>query len=385
MSPSRRVAYQFFTQTVWLLVIYGLTAFTADHLRVGASTLLQWVAVGGLLGGGIYITASAQPDDHLPHESLLHFTARWWWLWVGLALLDAVFDPPDFALSITLLQSAIIICVILSMARAPVQTRIIRVWLIGMGLVILNQLFLPQSFIAYLLPALALGYWLIRRFSDVSQLWVDTSLYTVATLLTLAGILQLVLPTLPTFLGIPGAVISSIFYLIYAAHSYKPLSTRNATHTLAAHWFALAVLLVIFGLAFLGAVLAVPDVHRWTHTTYLTDAQHSFTSFAVIALILGTINQAGAELRGHNWRITGLMPFWLIAFGSIGSGLLLAAAGLVQVYLERVFSLPPAEVDALLQPLFILHMIFVASTALGFLIYALGFRARRPVVESRQV
>jgi nitric oxide reductase large subunit len=164
--------------------------------------------------------------------------------------------------------------------------------------------------------------------------------YTVGGMLALAGALISLPPLYP--LGASGALGAVAVYfaplacLIFAAHSYRGLSDRNPTLTLAAHWYGLAVLLILLGVGVLGGLQAAPGISQWTLGTRLTDLQITLTSFAVVAVVLGVINQATAEIRGRNSRVTGLAPFWLVAFGVVGGGLALGGAGLVQVYLERI-------------------------------------------------
>jgi nitric oxide reductase subunit B len=120
-------------------------------------------------------------------------------------------------------------------------------------------------------------------------------------------------------------------------------------------------------------------IRDFTTGTRLSDLQTTLMQFAVVALLLGVFNQAAAELRGQNRRITGLMPFWLVAFGVVGGGAGLAAAGVAQVYLERLLSVGYLETQTLLIPLYTLWFIGLILLAFGVLIYALGFWARRPM------
>jgi hypothetical protein len=94
-------------------------------------------------------------------------------------------------------------------------------------------------------------------------------------------------------------------------------------------------------------------------------------------MALGVINQGTAELRGQNRRITGLMPFWLVAFGVLGGALALSGVGIVQVFTERMSSTGYLDVQNLVIPLYTGWVVGLVSLALGVLIYALGFRARR--------
>jgi nitric oxide reductase subunit B len=181
------------------------------------------------------------------------------------------------------------------------------------------------------------------------------------------------------WLALLGALFVLVAWLILAAHGYRALADRNPSATLAAHWTTLALLLFLLGPALLGGLQIMPDAHAHTQGTRLTDLQHTLTLLAVVAAVLGTINQASAELRGRNQRVTGFIPLWLVGFGLVGATLALGGAGIAQVYLERVLSLGYLETQTLIAPLYALWTLSLLLVTLGLAAYALGFWARRPV------
>jgi nitric oxide reductase subunit B len=178
-------------------------------------------------------------------------------------------------------------------------------------------------------------------------------------------------------------IVAPVFYLIFAAHSYRALSSRNPTVTLAAHWYTMGLLLLLLGPGLLGGLQAAPGIRQWTAGTRLSDLQTTLTALAVVAIVLGVINQAAAEVRGQNRRVTGLAPFWLVSFGVIGGGAALAGAGIAQTYLERILGMGYLETQTLIVPLYALWVLGWLSVALGTGIYALAFWARRPVDTSQ--
>jgi nitric oxide reductase subunit B len=239
--------------------------------------------------------------------------------------------------------------------------------------------------VGFALSTVALGFWLLHRFSNVTLAWSEPGLYIVAGVLSVAGVLVSAAPlyALDTAdfartAGSVGVVVVPPALMIFAAHSYRGLSDRNATHTLAAHWYALSLILFLLGIGVLGAIVSAPDVNRWTQGTRLTDLQRTLTSLAVVAMIFGVINQGVAEMRGVNWRITGLLPYWLIAIGILGGGLALAGAGIVQVYLERVLSVGYLDTQSHLEPLYAGWFAGVVIVGIGVVIYAIGFFVHRP-------
>jgi hypothetical protein len=412
MTQTKHIVYQMFAQVVLFLLIYAAFSLLVaieflpqaapipflipESLAWLNQNLLHRIIQTGLLAGGLYVIASEYNPDRLAHENLLRYTFYLWTLLLIATLAAGILDLSEFHPLLASLQIVALGLFIINAVRSlPRWSPFARVWLIGItlsGLCTLTDLF-PTSPIhslaanlnlnvAYVLMAIALGFWLMLRFSNISQLWVDESLYNVAGLLTLAGILISIVQLFPTpepqFIIELMLSLVPLAYIILAAHSYRGLSDRNSSQTLAAHWYALAILLFLVGTGFLGALLTIPRVNWWVHTTHLTEAQTNLTALAVVALILSLMNQIGAELRGENRRITGLLPFWLIAFGIFGGNLALGTAGVVQVYLARVLTLPPDQNQILLIPLYILWILGWLTTATGFLIYALGFWARRP-------
>jgi nitric oxide reductase subunit B len=425
MTRTQHIAYGWLAQAVILLMLYagvtvlGAVKFLANdplavslpYHQVGAlsNVLLQLSVVSGLLGGGVYVVASQCADSRgqrLKDERLLGYTFALWTLLLLAAFLAGMLGllegrhllelPPLLDIG----QIMVLLLVTAAVARSLSDwTPFALVWTAGMALSVictiigliptldyvadrlLRALAVGIHFnVAFVLAAAALGYWLMHRFSDAPQGLLDSSLYTVAGLLSVAGLLVSFPWT--TTLGNMGAIAAPILYLVCAAHSYRALSSRNSTATLAAHWYTLGLVLLLLGPGLLGGLQAAPGIRQWTVGTRLSDLQMTLTALAVVAIVLGVTNQAAAELRGQNRRVTGLMPFWLTAFGIVGGAIALSGAGLAQTYLERILGVGYLETQTLITPLYALWLLGWLSTALGVGIYALGFWARRPATPS---
>ncbi len=433
MTRTQQISFSFLAQAVVLLMLYaaatllGAAKFVSgdplavslpyQHVSAFANMLLQLSVVSGLLGGGIYVVAGQNAGNRIPgqrlrDEGLLAVAYRLWSATLILAFFAGLLGLLEGRNLLELLplldiaQAFVILLVLISVARSQTNwTPFALVWTVGMALSVvgtaiglipttdyladrgLRALAVGLNFdVAYVLAAVALGYWLMHRFSDVPQGWVDSSLYTVAGLLALAGTLvslsgfyALSAPEWAITLGHVGTVIVPILYLIVAAHSYKALSSRNPTMTLAAHWYALGLLLLLIGQGLLGGLQAAPGIYQWTVGTRLSDLQTTLTALSVIAIVLGVVNQVTAEIRGQNRRVTGLTSFWLVAFGIVGGGLALGGAGLAQTYLERIAGIGYLETQTLIVPLYVLWLMGWLATALGIGIYALTLWLRRPV------
>lgn len=422
MATTQKIATRFFLQTVILFILYALAALlgaakflTPDDPLAGlpyqqiggmANILLHLTALTGLLGGGIYIAS----QHKVFNKTLLNYSG---WAWTGLLVLSVLagllnilegrnmLELPTF-LDVVLLVLLILIAgnILLGAGRVPV----IQMWSIGIlmsALCVIISLIPVSDYlqdrvlrglavglntnIAFPLATVALGFWLMHRFSNVTPGWADVGIYSVGGLVTLAGVLVSLTPL--HVLGAPewtrtvgnlAIFVVPIAYLIFAAHSYKALSDRNATYTLAGHWYTLSLLLLLLGIGLLGGVQSAPRVSIYTLGTRLTDLQNTFAELAVVAMALGVINQGAAELKGHNRRLTGLSPFWLVAFGIIGGGLALGAAGVVQSITERQLSVGYLNTQTLIIPLYQGWFLGLAAILVGMVIYGITYWLRRP-------
>lgn len=224
----------------------------------------------------------------------------------------------------------------------------------------------------------SLGFWLMRRFSNISPTWANLGVRVVAGELALAGVLLTLAQIFPHLFGYVAAGTVPLMASIFAAHSYRALSDRNHTRTLAAHWYALGVLLFLLGAGFMGAVLSLPEVSQAVLRTHLPDLQTMLTRLAFAMILLGVANQSAAELRAVNWRVTGLMPFWLVSFGIIIGAIGLGGAGLVQIYLLSLLGMDVMWVHVLLRPLYSLWCIGQGLMVMGMVIYTITFWLRKP-------
>ncbi len=342
MTPATLKAIAFRCLAVSLLLLMvEQAAFMTENPFTEAFVNLSILT--GLLGGGLYVAAAVKPADRL-RDPVLSVWA------VGL-----------------------VVCAVGILLR-----------LIPYGTAL--HLFADRlnAYVGFPLAAIALGYWLIGRFSTTWTVWQRESLYTVAGLMALAGTLLTLSPVAP-FVGNLTLFAAPILVLIVMAHSYHALANRNDNATLAPHWYALGLLLWLLGMGLLGGLRAQPDIYVFTMNLRITQAQSLLTLFAPLCIILGVINQIGAELHGQNGRITGYAPFWLVAFGVIGAALALAADGLVQAYLLALTPMTPSDIGAQLRVLDALGLLGKLSAACGVGIYALSFWLRRPPIPKEKL
>jgi nitric oxide reductase subunit B len=428
LTPTRRIARNMFAQTVALFIVYiilsliGSAKFLSPHdalassmpyhhVNAFASMTLHLTLLTGLLGGGLYTVTAERGDGRFADETRLRYLYRAWTAFLIITILAGIggllntVNPHNLPLSLEIIHIALVVIFLIIIGMNVTHwTAVPTVWMTGLSIVlVMTAIGLSTSSdavrdsaihslvegltlnLGFALSTVALGFWLLHRFSNVTLAWSEPGLYIVAGVMSLAGVLVSAAPLyaldnvdFSRTVGSVGVVVVPLAMMIFAAHSYRGLSDRNATHTLAAHWYALSLILFLLGIGVLGAIVSAPDVNRWTQGTRLTDLQSTLTSLAIIAMLFGVINQGVAEMRGVNRRITGLLPYWLVTFGVLGGGLALAGAGVVQVYLERVLSVGYLDTQSHIEPLYAGWFAGYVIIGIGVVIYAIGFFARRP-------
>ncbi len=419
MTSTQKIIFRFFQQTVILLILYVIAALVAGakflaaddplltvlpYNQAGAlaNVLLNLTVLTGLVGGGLYLAAQQRIST-----MGLRLAGLVWTALLILSVLAGLFgllggrnlmELPLVLNAVLAVGLLLVLAAVVPSIRAPMT----QLWTLGLVLVLVSILIglLPagdyiqerslralavglQMNIAYPLMALALGYWLMHRFSDLTPAWLEHDIYIAAGLVLLAGVCL-------TFARVQSAagwvssvgnwatVIAPLLYVLVIARCYPALTQRNGTHTLAAHWFTLSILLYFLAFGLVAAVQLAPAIRPYTLGTRLADLQSTLTLMAAVVMSLGVVNQAAAELRGQNWRVTGLTPFWLVSVGILGGGLALGAAGVVQVYLERLLSIGYLDTQALIVPLYIGWVMGLITLLLGLVLYALGFWSHRP-------
>ncbi len=350
----KRLAYTLFRLTVLLWLIHSASLLLDGILRFSgaaggieggwAAALLEAAVLSGLMGSVIYAKATGVHSSIL----LLGFTAG------GIVVLS-------FGLQVLFNGTGTEASYYVALAQGT------------------------RHYIAYPLAAIALGFWLACRFSRLPEIWFQIGIYIAGGVILLAGVL-LTLADLYPFAAAPwitdfttvAAFLIPLLLLIYARHAYAPLANRSDSPALAAHWAALCLLLLLWGMGLAGSITAPVVIRQWVYGTRLTDLAHWLTLYAVLAMSLGGINQATMELRGLPRRITGLMPFWLMSFGLNGLGLTWLLVGTGQLYLGRMAGLAPQGVNELTRLLYIGQVIAAALMLMGAMIYAVQLWVRRP-------
>ncbi len=395
MTASKRQLYRLMILTVALLVAVAFVSVLDAHAWTRPvlpapspllAALLRLLALTGLLAGGLYAIAAERADGQLSETRWLPALVVAWGL-LPLAWIVAHLVHIDAARPLLVGEGVLLgLWAYVGWRSLPARQRISRVWCgalavdagLALLLAVLDAAPLAELrlYAAPTVMALAVGYWLMHRFSNITPFWRDQSIAVIAPLLAMTGALLALAPEF-RLAGFALVVIAPLALMLTAAHSYRALSDRNSSRTLAAHWYALALILWLLALGALAPLTRHPDAITAVTGTQLDAVRELLAGWALVAVGLGAVNQAVAEMRGQNRRITGLLPFWLVCFGLLGAALALAGAGLVQVYVERLLDAGALETHRTILTLYRLRLAGTVAVLLGTLIYALGFAARR--------
>ena len=389
LSPRGKIMYQMLNQVVLLLLLYAigflLTALfqhpaialppflTETSIRAFTDQLLKLTILTGFLAAGIAMHPTGPPR-----------------VWGALVITAVLLSPFEISL---MLDTAVAIFLLAylgwSLFQGP-SSACRQVWQIGILLIALcllaGHLADPnwaavihrfQLHVAYGLCGISVCFWLMTRWSRVPDEWARDGVRIVAALLGIAGGFISIAPLgLPVPLIVIATPLIPLCHFILAGHSYRALSQRNADASLSPHWIALAALYWLMG----GGLLGIIELYLRGKPGHLADARQDLLAWVMLAIVLGCVNFSAAELRGGNRRVTGYIPFWLVAFGVGLAAVLQICRGAVELYLREVFALDALDIAALLLPLTMLWMICLLAVAVGIIIYALGFWTRRPQI-----
>lgn len=427
MNPElTRITRGMFAQFVILLCLYalvnliGAAQFWDDsalwrivpyqHINAFTTLLLHIAVLTGLIGGGLYIiTPEETRENGLPINTILRYGALGWRIFLIAAVLVGVFDL--FARGATLhdlpllLELVRIALVLLFFVIAGVGVKNLDapklMWFVAVGILLaamLIGLFTSPNYlqnivmrtlangltvnVGYVLGTLALTGWYIGRHSTVPAEWFASRLYLSAGLLTLAGGLVSVAPLhtlnqsdLLNGLGIFGAVFIPFSVLVFAAFSYRSLTHHKPDDVPGLAWIVLSALTLILSVGVLGGLASLPAVNQWTQGTRVSDLQTFLTILAAMFALIGMSQEFSADILAlHQHRS---IEFWLVAVGTAAAGFALAAAGLVQIYLERVLGIGYLDTQTHITPLYAAWIVGLVVLAVGVLIYTAQYVLNR--------
>jgi nitric oxide reductase subunit B len=308
-----------------LVVVFGLFGYNIVRTMVKAEkiTATSAILVGGIFGAALLFLPALLSIDNYTVATFY----RWWTihLWV-----EGVFE---------LIQGALLAFLLIRLTGA--ERSLVEKWLfVVIGL----------TFATGLIGTAHHYFWI-----GVPEYW-----------LPLGGIFSAMEP-LP-FLGMA--------IMAYAALRGMERAPANK---IALHWTLGSAMVALIGAGLLGFAHTWPAVNQWTHGTLITPMHGHLAFFGaygmiILAMISFTMpyvtGNPDAEVRHGG---VGLWAFWLMLVGITGITLSFAAAGIGQVYLERIMGLGYLETQARIQVHF--QMLLGAATlfAVGVLLFLYDF------------
>ncbi len=405
---TQKVAYWFWALSMLLWTIQLTYGFIMGFARLGYDGLHQWIPfntahtvhlntlvvwlLAGFMGAAYYIIPEeAETELWKPKLAYLQLIAL---TLVGVAALAGyhfnIWEGRKFLeipreLDYLVAIDVILFLVILLMTILKGKKKSTTVWVLFGGLAGAAVLYLPgmitfdsqvlDSFFRWWVVHLWVeGVWelimggilafLLIKLTGVDREVIEKWLYVVIGLTFLSGILgtghHYYYIGVNKIWLIVGGIFSALEPLAFLAMTLWALNMyrkgqKKHPNTLAIYWTLGAAIVSFLGAGVLGLAHTLPQTNLYTHGTLVT-AMHGHLAFwgayAMIVLAIMTYampNLTGRKLYDH---ARGRMAFWLSNVGIFIMVSAFAAAGVAQVYLERVLGYDFGDVQNEIKPHF---------------------------------
>jgi len=227
--------------------------------------------------------------------------------------------------------------------------------------------------------------YLLIRLTGVDREVIEKWLYVIVGLTFLSGILgtghHYYYTGGPDYWLIIGGIFSSLEPLaflgmtLFAIQMYRR-GNKKHPNKLALQWTLSTAIVSFLGAGLLGLAHTLPGVNMYTHGTLVT-AMHGHLAFwgAYGSLVLAVISYAMPLMTGRKIydNRTGHLAFWMSNIGMIGMTMSFAAAGVAQVYLERIAGYDFMIAAKEIQPHFFVLVIAATVFTIGILYFIANF------------
>jgi nitric oxide reductase subunit B len=234
---------------------------------------------------------------------------------------------------------------------------------------------------------------LLVRLTGIDRYTMEKWVYLVVGLTFLTGLLGTAHHYF--WIGVPqywlplGGLFSALEplpFLAMALMAYKALRQMKVSpdNRAALHWALGSALLAGIGAGLLGLAHTWPAVNRWTHGTLVTPMHGHLAFYAAYGMIIiGMISYTMPYLTGNPLaeRKTGgvsIYAFWLQVAGITGMTMAFAAAGIGQVYMERILGVGYLETQQLLHVHFQMLLFAAVVFASGVVLFLWDFFILNP-------
>lgn len=389
---SQSIAYHFFSLSMVLLVLQIIYGFIMGFAHMGYDVFHEWIPfntavtthknllvvwiLSGFMGAAYYIIPDESDNDlfSVPLAKLqfwsfaivgvvavIGFHFGWW---EGRKFLE-IPRPLDYLVAGNVILFLVIILLTLLNGKQKTTTS----WVLTMGLVFAALLYLPgmiyfdniavDSFFRWWVVHLWVeGVWelimggilsyLLIKITGVDREVIEKWLYVVVGLTFLSGILgtghHYYYTGGPSYWLMVGGIFSALEPLaflamtVFAVQMYRK-GNKKHPNKLALYWTMNTAIVSFLGAGLLGLAHTLPGVNLYTHGTLVT-AMHGHLAFwgAYASLILAIISYTMPIMTGRKIydNRNGHLAFWCSNIGMVAMTAAFAAAGIAQVYLERI-------------------------------------------------
>ena len=426
---SQKVAYWFFALSMLLIVLQIVYGFIMGFAHMGYDGLHDWIPfnaarathnnllvvwlLSGFMGAAYYIIPE-EAQQELVSVKLAYIQLITWAVVGVIAIIGFHFGwyegrkfleiprPLDYLVVINILTFLGII--IATLFKGKVQSTTAMV--LTMGLVFAALLYLPgmiwfdnqamDSFFRWWVVHLWVeGVWelimggilayLLIKLTGVDREVIEKWLYVIVGLTFLSGILgtghHYYYIGAPEYWLIIGGIFSALEPLaflgmaLFAIHMYRKGGRKHPNQT-AIYWTLGSAIVSFAGAGLLGLAHTLPQVNMYTHGTLVT-AMHAHLAFwgAYGMIVFAMIAYAMPLMTGRKLynNTIGLYAFWLSLIGMVGMTTAFAAAGVAQVYLERMVGLEFMVASQELEIHFLVLVMSASIFATGIVLFIINF------------
>jgi nitric oxide reductase subunit B len=434
---SQSVAYWFFAVAMLLFglqLVFGflsavkylgpdplLTVLPFDVTKVIHTNLLVVWVLMGFLGAAFYIIPEeSETELHSPRLALatlglltalgviaiIGYLFRWT---AGNKLLE---QPLPIKLGIVVVMLMFAYNILLTMKKAPRITGIslvLAIGLLGAALLYLPALLEYRNYTiatfyrwwtihlwvegVFELVQVSILAFLLIHLTGVDRTLMEKWMYIVVGLTFLTGLLGTAHHYF--WIGVPqywlplGGLFSALEplpFLGMAIMAYLALRQIRVApaNRVALHWALGSALLAGIGAGLLGLAHTWPAVNRWTHGTLITPMHGHLAFFGAYGMIIiAMISYAMPFITGNPEaeRKTGgigLWAFWLQVAGITGITMAFGAAGIGQVYLERILGVGYLDTQLMLHVHFQMLLFAALVFAVGVILFLWDFFILNP-------
>lgn len=426
---SQKIAYYFFALSMLLLVLQIVYGFINGFAHMGFDGLHEWIPfnvsvtthknllvfwiLSGFMGAAYYIIPEESESElfsvplawvQFASFALVGVTAvigfhfQWW---EGRKFLE-IPRPLDWLVAINVIVFLANIVWTLIKGKKSSTTA----WVLTFGLIFIALLYLPgmiyldnialDSYLRWWVVHLWVeGVWelvmggilsfLLIKLTGVDREIIEKWLYVIVGLTFLSGFLgtghHYYYTGGPNYWLMIGGIFSAIEPLaflgmtIFAVQMYRK-GNKNHPNKLALYWTLGSAIVSFIGAGVLGLAHTFPAVNIYTHGTLVT-AMHGHLAFwgAYAMIVLAIISYAMPQMTGRKIYDSrnGHLAFWFSNIGMLGMTAAFAAAGIAQVYLERIVGMDFMQAQLQTKPHFLVLIVAATVFSIGITFYIIDF------------